>query len=179
LYHSYANQPIPERGFLVENCVLTKERGVTGRRWIIGLQIMKKAISAFSSVSNIPITENSHVHCQQAHFEYLVCLEKEKQGFGWGGWRGKVKKEKTTSWRKCNQLNNRLQGFDLIEEAMKKLTDAMLGSGTNLHAAKVVHMCWKWEMKVTCHIYGVWSWSPGEERKIGNCMAMLRKLDKS
>jgi len=47
----------PERGFSVNNALLTKERGSLAERNIVAIRVLKEAIRIFGSRTKVPITE--------------------------------------------------------------------------------------------------------------------------
>jgi len=69
----------PERGFSVNNALLTKERGSLAERSIVALRVLKEAIRIFGSCSNIPITKQLLQAVNWAHSEYALLLESERK----------------------------------------------------------------------------------------------------
>ena len=74
LSHGYA---APERGFSVNNALLTKERGSLAERSIVAIRVFKEAIRIFGSCTDVPITKELLQSVKQAHSEYALFLENE------------------------------------------------------------------------------------------------------
>jgi len=85
----------PEWGLLVNNALVTKERGSLSERSAVALRVVKEAICLFGSCSKVPKTKDFIHAVKHAHSEYALFLEnqrkqalleeEEKEG---GGWRG-------------------------------------------------------------------------------------------
>ena len=73
---TYSNAA-PERGFSVNNALLTNERGSLLERSIVGLRVVKKAIRTFGACTGFPITKELLQAVKWAHLEYAIFLEKE------------------------------------------------------------------------------------------------------
>ena len=73
---SYGNEA-PERGFSINNVLLTKERGSLSERSIVALRVVKEAIRIFGACTDVPITKELLQAVKLAHSEYAVFLEKE------------------------------------------------------------------------------------------------------
>jgi hypothetical protein len=156
LSHSNA---VPERGFSVNNSLLSKERASLSERTVIGLRVVKEAIRLFTSVSCIPVTKDMLYAVKTAHSEYAVYLENEKKKELLAA-EEKKRKQEAEEHVKCiekkksdvreqlkqqdileqAQVVEQNSARDLISEAAKKLAVAVQGSGSNLQNAKVAQM---------------------------------------
>jgi hypothetical protein len=67
----------PERGFSVNNSLLSKKRLALGEQAICAERIVKEAVRLFGSVTNIPITKEMIASSRRAYAEYALQLEKE------------------------------------------------------------------------------------------------------
>jgi ribosomal protein L9 len=68
----------PEKGFSVNNSVLSKERLALGEQTICAERLVKEAVRLFGSVTNNPITKELIAASRRAYAEYTLQLEKEK-----------------------------------------------------------------------------------------------------
>lgn len=68
----------PERGFSVNNSLLSKERLALGEQTICAERVVKEAVRLFGSVTNIPITKELIASSRRAYTEYALQMEKEK-----------------------------------------------------------------------------------------------------
>lgn len=68
----------PERGFSVNNSLLSKERLALGEQTICAVRVVKEAVRLFGAVTNIPITKELIASSRRAYAEYALVLEKEK-----------------------------------------------------------------------------------------------------
>jgi len=64
---SHSN-PSPERGFSVNNALVTKEMGLLSERSIVALQVVKEAIRLFGSCTKVSITKDLIHAVKHAHF---------------------------------------------------------------------------------------------------------------
>lgn len=156
LSHSNAS---PERGFSVNNALLTKEKGSLSERTIIGLRIVKEAIRLYGSVSDVPITKELLHAVKQAHSQYALFLENARKQMLLEEEERK-RKEKVDEDKKSmertksslyeqlaeqekleeSQLLEQATARELISDASKKLTEAVQDSGKNVQAVKVAQM---------------------------------------
>lgn len=118
----------PERGFSVNNSLLSKERLSLGERTICAERIVKEAVRIFGSVASIPITRTLIAASRMAHAEYALQQEKEK----------KDKKAKEEEQRKLELetqeqkvLSTKKESLShLIQECEKKESEHMLEQET-------------------------------------------------
>lgn len=68
----------PERGFSVNNSLLSKERLSLGEQTICAERIVKEAVRLFGSVTDIPMTKELVASSRRAHAEYALQQEKAK-----------------------------------------------------------------------------------------------------
>jgi hypothetical protein len=68
----------PERGFSVNNSVLSKERLALGEQTVYAERIVKEAVRLYGSVTRIPITRPSIACSRKARAENVLQMEKEK-----------------------------------------------------------------------------------------------------
>lgn len=69
----------PERGFSVNNALVTQEKGSLAERSIIALRVVKEAIQLFGSCTNVPMTRDLLQSVKRAYAEYALYLENEHQ----------------------------------------------------------------------------------------------------
>lgn len=118
----------PERGFSVNNSLLSKERLSLGEKTICAERIVKEAVRLFGSVAGIPITRNLIAASRMAHAEYSLQQEKEKN----------EKKAKEEEQRKHELENQELKALlikkeslsHLIQECEKKESEQLLEQET-------------------------------------------------
>jgi len=68
----------PERGFSVNNSLLSKERLALGEETICATRVVKEAVRLFGSVTGVPVTKSLIACSRKAHADYVLHLEKEK-----------------------------------------------------------------------------------------------------
>lgn len=68
----------PERGFSINNSLLSKERLALGEQTICAERVVKEAVRLFGSVTNIPMTKELIASARRAYTEYALQTEKEK-----------------------------------------------------------------------------------------------------
>ena len=64
----------PERGFSVNNVLMTKDRESLSQRSIVAQRVVKEAIWLFGSCTNVPVTKDLLHAVKRAHSEYAVFL---------------------------------------------------------------------------------------------------------
>jgi hypothetical protein len=69
----------PERGFSVNNSLVSKECLAVGEQTLCAEQIGKEAVRLYGSVTSIPITRPLIACSRKAHAEYVLQMEKEKK----------------------------------------------------------------------------------------------------
>lgn len=149
----------PERGFSVNNSLLSKERLALGEETIRSERIVKEAIRLYGSVTNIPISKQLIAISRKSYMEYAAKLERErnerrlmeeekqKQEF--------VNKEKKRLADKkesiCKVINEQEEkeseqmveqniAQQLISEASTKLSESL--KKNDLSGAKVRQLCY-------------------------------------
>ena len=153
LSHSNAS---PERGFSVNNALVTTERGSLSQRSIVALRVVKEAVRLFGSCTKVPITKDFIHAVRHAHSEYALFLENQRKQALLEE-EQKIKNEEAaeakrveqrTSKRLHEQLTEQAQlevvqmaeqetARQLIAEASHKLSAALQGTANNLQGAKV------------------------------------------
>jgi len=68
----------PERGFSVNNSLLSKERLALGEQTICAVRVVKEAVRLCGSVTAVPITKSLIACSRKAYAEYVLHVEKEK-----------------------------------------------------------------------------------------------------
>ena len=149
----------PERGFSVNNAVVTQEKGSLAERSIVALRVVKEAIRLFGSSTNVPMTKELLQSVKRAHAEYGVFLENERkrQLLEENERKKKEQAEETQRIKEKaktalleqlreqerleeSQMQEQDTARELISEASRKLTEALQGSGKDLQAAKVAQV---------------------------------------
>jgi len=74
LSHSNAS---PERGFSVNNALVTTDRGSLSERSIVTVRVVKEAVRMFVSSTTVPINKDVIHAVRHAHSEYALFLENE------------------------------------------------------------------------------------------------------
>ena len=69
---------IPERGFSVNNSLLSKKRLALSEEAIVGERVIKEVVRIYGPAANIPITKDMISCARKVHAEYLLYLEKER-----------------------------------------------------------------------------------------------------
>ena len=104
----------PERGFSVNNSLLSKERLALGEDTICATRIVKEAVRLYgSSVTAVPLTKNLIACSRKAHAEYVLHLEKEQH----------EKKRKLEEQRKTEVMDQELTVLSASKESVCKLID--------------------------------------------------------
>jgi len=153
LSHSNAS---PERGFSVNNALVTTDRGSLSERSIVTVRVVKEAVRVFGSCTEVPITKDLIHAVRHAHSEYALFLENERKQALVEEEEKKKKEEaaeamrveQRTSKRLYEQLAEQVQletvqmaeqetARQLIAEASQKLSAAVQGTANNLQGAKV------------------------------------------
>ena len=153
LSHSNAS---PERGFSVNNALVTTDRGSLSERSIVTVRVVKEAVRVFGSCTEVPITKDLIHAVRHAHSEYALFLENERKQALVEEEEKKKKEEaaeamrveQRTSKRLYEQLAEQVQletvqmaeqetARQLIAEASQKLSAAVQGTANNLQGAEV------------------------------------------
>lgn len=100
----------PERGFSVNNSLLSKERLALGEETISAARVVKEAVKLFGSVTGVPVTKSLIACSRKAHAEYVLQLEKEKT----------AQKMKIEEQRKQELMKKELETVLVNKEAMCK-----------------------------------------------------------
>jgi len=150
----------PERGFSVNNALVTKERGSLSERSIVAVRVVKEAIRMYGSCTNVPITKEMLHAVKQAHSEYAAFLENERKEAILQEEERKQREQAKETARaaekakndlleqvkeqeqlEANQLLEQDTARELITEASKKLTDALQHKGQeNMQSVKVAQL---------------------------------------
>ena len=69
----------PERGFLVNNAIVTKEWGSLSEQSVVALWVVKEAIHLFGSCTKVPITKDFIHAVKHSHSEYALFLENQRK----------------------------------------------------------------------------------------------------
>ena len=155
---SHSNAPA-ERGFSVNNALVTKERASLSERSIIALRVVKDAIRLYGSPAAVPITKSMLQAVKHAHAEYAIYLEEKHKKEHWEETERKRVQEAEQTRKDLQKTKDRVydqlkeQGKleeeqlleqcsagDLITEASKKLAEAMQGSVKDMQAVRVAQM---------------------------------------
>jgi len=153
LSHSNAS---PERGFSVNNALVTTDRGSLSERSIVSVRVVKEAVRMFGSCTKVPITKDLINAVRHAHSEYALFLEKERKQALLEEEEKKKKAEAAEEMRVQQRTSKRLHELlaeqaqletvqmaeqetarQLIAEASQKLSAAVQGTANNLQGAKV------------------------------------------
>jgi len=67
----------PERGFSVNNALVTTDRGTLSERSTVIIRVVKEAVCVFGSCTKVPITKDLIHSVRYAHSEYALFLENE------------------------------------------------------------------------------------------------------
>lgn len=70
---------VPERGFSINNSLLSKERLGIGEKTLVAERIVKEAVRIFGDVTATPITKELVAFVKKSHAEYEHELEMEKE----------------------------------------------------------------------------------------------------
>jgi len=76
LSHSNAS---PERGFSVNNALVTTDRGSLSERSIVTVCVVKETVCVFGSCIKVPITKDLIYSVRHAYSEYALFLENERK----------------------------------------------------------------------------------------------------
>ena len=149
----------PERGFSVNNALVTQEKGSLAERSIVALRVVKEAIRLFGSSTNVPMTKELLQSVKRAHAEYALFLENERKRQVLEEEERKKKQEADETQRikqkaknalleqlkeqdrlEESQLQEQDTARELISEASRKLTEALQGTGKDIQSAKVAQV---------------------------------------
>jgi len=76
LSHSNAS---PERGFSVNNALVTTDQGSLSERSIVTVRVVKEVVCVFGSCTKVSITKDLIHSVRYAHSEYALFLENERE----------------------------------------------------------------------------------------------------
>ena len=149
----------PERGFSVNNALVTQEKGSLAERSIVALRVVKEAIRLFGSSTNVPMTRELLQSVKHAHAEYALFLENERKRQLLEEEERKKKEQAEETQRvkekaksalleqlkeqerlEESQLQEQDTARELISEASGKLTEALQGTGKDIQSAKVAQV---------------------------------------
>jgi hypothetical protein len=148
---------VPERGFSVNNSLLSKERLGLAEKTIIAERVVKEAVRVYGGVTAVPVTKKLIASVRQSHAEYILAMENEAKNHRAEKQKQLMKAQQIEEKRKVRtkqedvrkqlheqqileetQINEQETARALIGEASKKLTNAL--QNNDMKGAKVAQV---------------------------------------